>query len=995
MIPSMPRPPIELASRRLRVLRKAIDPTVQLVVAVTTRVPLEPNLHDCLQSVARQEMEGISVGVVLLLDGVGAEEYLKQVELPEPLRKCCWILCANCGTAARARNATLDFVEEHLPTVEWVARLDADDLLADEYSLSAAAKLGRQQGALAVLGGNRVSSRDGHFVRENRASSSLLERAVLLERLKLMADYSAVNELPSCNLLLRTGCAIRYPDIPSAEDHWLVADLLFHRPKQIAILTGPLFADYRLSGKASTSASESNEHSKSRQALDRAARTWARVAGAPGEVLGLGQEGIVRHHDSVVTKHFYPGSLSHEMVAWLKSALRPDGPAPLATFEHDPHTNSVIAQYPYEETRPFDTVDIDAVRDFLIRCLDHEVVCANVKRSNFRVRGDGRLVYIDVGVWIIPMNVSYFRDAAARLYSIGVLGAADEELQRRATDYSRPEVWDDLEGFSEFYGAIIERWIRRFWRAASLPDRSVMGPAEDVTLLLKACAMDARDIRRQVIHIVDQLAQPRAFAQRVLLVDPFRGPFLRQHTSGDLDAVLVEAERLQHEGWLDAIWIGPTDADTIATTNRRWFDADTGHTHAVDGVPVTPQVWAFDKIETRYVLQADLDVLVGRRDLGHDYLSEMCAAIVPEDVVCVAFNIPHEDGVRAYSAPRGEYKPEVRLGLLDLPRIRSLLPLSAKVIDGRLDTTWYRALHVAQQEHGLKTVRGGSSATFYVHPLNNRKTDAEALGRIRDLVAQGLVPESQLRRWDLEAPDDEWVYSSRSEGLVVVSLGRNTPVSKLRRYAQGLAGQTRQDFGVVVIDDASEQGSPSEFAQALSWLGSRLTLVRNPTFRGRVANYLLAVSEICNRPDTMILVVDLDDSLAHSEAVEDVVRLSEAGSDVVWAAPYRPDVPTRMYKPAPDRIRESYGGDVWIHLRAFRKTLFDQLVPDHFELDGEPLRDLVDYAMMIPMVKSSRSAVYLPRIRYWHERTTVLDSNGQRLRDRNIMQILAKNGFGR
>jgi len=787
VIPRKPRPPVELSPRRLRVVRPAVDHRSTVVVGVTSRVPVGPDLERCLASVAAQSLE--DVGVVLLVDGIDSVCAAQAVVVPSALADRTWVLAAHCGTAARARNAILDFVEGELPGVRWIARLDADDVFATRRSLEAAVELGERSGRRVVLGGNRVLSREGEFLRDNLARPELREREPLLTLLREMAAGTASNELPSCNLLVRPGFGIRYPDKRSAEDHWLVADLLFHRSDEVAILEEPLLVDYSLDGAATRDARRAARYRQVRAVLRDAAETWARVAELPGEVLGLGQEGIVRLHQGVVVKHYYPGILPPEKVDWFKRTLVPDGVTPAPTFELNPDGTSWVAQYPHEFTREFTDPAPEAVRDFLRRCLDQELVCANIKRTNFRVREDGRLLYIDVGNWVVPMDVSYFRDAAARLYSIGIMSASDDELQRRETDPSQPVVWHALPGFADFYGDAVGGWIQQAWDQA-LPPAEQPGPRRsDVTLLLKACAMDARDFRVQVVHLVDQLTHPSDFARRLLLVDPYRGPFLRQHAPGDLDRVLAEANALVEQGIIDEVLISPTDPEEVLRINRRWFGVEAGHTHSTDGVPVTPQVWAFDQMDTRYVLQADLDVLVGRRDFDHDYLAEMVEACAPEDVVGVAFNIPQPDGWRPYEAPPGEYKPEVRLGLLDLERLRGLRPLPATVEDGRLATTWYRALHTRQRELGLRTLRGGEGATFYLHPPNSRKADAETLGRVRDLVGQGREPPEQLGRWDLEAPDAAWVHRVRYEPVVVLARGRNTPISKVRRFAAGLAIQ--------------------------------------------------------------------------------------------------------------------------------------------------------------------------------------------------------------
>lgn len=982
---------MELTFRALRCVRAPLD-AARVVVGVACTVPVPAELDRCLASVAQQTFPGL--GVVLLLDGLGAGDAACSLQLPAALAGRTWVLAANCGTPARARNAIIEFVEHHLPAVRWIARLDADDTFASPSAVAAAVAVGDSQGATAVLGGNRVLSRGGDVLRENPATDTLRDRAWLVERLGAMAAGTAENEFPSCNLVVRAGAGLRYPDMRSAEDHWLVAELLFHRPDKVAILEAPLLVDYRLDGAVTKDARKSSRHARVRGALAAAARTWAVALDLPGTVLGLGQEGIVRLHDGRIHKHFYPGVLEEPAIRWLGEAVPGFEGAPAACFERDAKTGGWVASYPHEPTTEFTQPDPEAVRQFLRASLASELVCANVKRSNFRVRDDGSLLYIDIGSWIIPMDVSYFRDAAARLYSIGVLGASDDELLRRPADHGRPEVWSELHGFAAFYGEVVAEPIRARWKTASLPESPLPARRADVSLLIKACAMDARDLRAQVLHLVDQLSTPTDFAERILVIDPFPGPFLRAHSNGDLDAVRAIGEDLRRVGVVDRVLVGPTDADEILATNRRWFGVEATHTHATDGVPVTPQVWAFDQVHTRYMLQADVDVLVGRRRLDHDYLGDMLRACEAPDVVGVAFNIPQSGESRPYDAPAGEFKPEVRLGLLDLPRVTALRPLPANVENGRLTTAWYRALHAVQRARGLRTVRGGNPDSFYIHPPNARKADGDALGRVRDLVSQGLVPDDQLGRWDLEAPPTSWRYPPRGERVVVLARGRNTSPEKVRRFAAGLAIQRDQDFGVVVVDDASDDLSPSGLRRTLGWLGDRLTLVRNASARGRTRNARFAVGEVCTNPDAMILVVDLDDALAHPEAVGEVARLGVEGHDVVLAAPFRPDAPTHVYAPDFERARQTFGGDVWIHLRAFRKALYDGLPDALFKLDGRWLEALDDYATMVPLVERARSPVYVPRYRYWHERATVLDAEGIRRRDETILRLLAKRPDG-
>ncbi len=995
MIPRKPRDAVELAGRGLRIIQEptGVQSEARVVVGVTARHDHVAHLGRCLASVAEQRLPPESVAVVLLVDS-GGKPFGAGLPIPPTLRERIWILSANCGNAARARNAVLDFVDARCPQVKWVARLDADDRFATPTSLAEVMGVGERTDSRFVLAGNRVVSRDGDLVRLNYAHPDLKSRSTLLACLEQMAAGTATNELPSCNLLLSTGAKWRYPEFSSGEDHWLVAELLFHRSAAGEVAEGVLYADYTVDGDATRDAKTRDAHRRSRAALHDAARTWDAVASAPGEILGWGNEGIVRRHGATVIKNFYPGILSAEKVAWLSQALgcgQSIAPVPVITPTEG---GGYVARYPFEETIPAETMSAEQVACFLLECLEHRLVFANVKRSNFRLTADGRLIYIDIGNWIIPMDVSYFRDAAARLYSIGVLGQSDDELLRRPTDYDALSVWQSLPGFSDFYRGVVAAHASRHWNRATLIPAAGRTRRGDVTLLVKTCAMDADTLRLQAIHIVDQLVGPGDFAERVLLVDPFSGPFVRQHTTGDLPRVLETAEALVQLGVFDRILVAPLDAATVSAINRRWFDVDCADSRSVEGVPVAPQLWGFEQVTTRYVLQADIDVLIGRRNARHDVVSDMVTACRPDDVLGVAFNIarPVTDRFRPYFAGPGEFVPEVRLGLLDLQRISALRPLPNRVVDGRLERTWYRSLEALQRVRGLRTVRGGNSDTFYVHPMNDRKGPGSRLDRIRDLVSQGRVPAQQLTRWDLEAPDHEWQYASRPEHIVIYAAGRDTDPHRVDRFCRGLACQGDQDFGVIVVDDASYGSSPRALADKLELLGDRLTLVRNATHRGRMANLVWAVRQLCSDPDTLVVIVDLDDALLDRRTVGDLRRAVAHGHDLIVSAPYRPDEPTRVYAPDFKTARAAYGGDVWIHLRAFKKRLFDALPDDLLQEAGDWLAICTDYATMVPMSERAASPVYLPHYSCWHERSTVYDEQMCRRRDELIVRLLSRPG---
>ncbi len=141
----------------------------------------------------------------------------------------------------------------------------------------------------------------------------------------------------------------------------------------------------------------------------------------------------------------------------------------------------------------------------------------------------------------------------------------------------------------------------------------------------------------------------------MLTIDPYSGPYLRQFARGDRSRVKEIATILVADGVVDEVWWAPEDTATICQTYEHWFGrADVSASHTTIGAPLFSQLWAFDRVATRYLLQCDVDVLVGREDLEHDFLDDMLEAAEPVDVLCVGFNIPQSSpGFAPYHAEKG------------------------------------------------------------------------------------------------------------------------------------------------------------------------------------------------------------------------------------------------------------------------------------------------------------------------------------------------------
>jgi len=522
---------------------------------------------------------------------------------------------------------------------------------------------------------------------------------------------------------------------------------------------------------------------------------------------------------------------------------------------------------------------------------------------------------------------------------------------------------------------------------------SPMLPANiDCSLLIKTCSMDHKYITPQVRHIVQNLQSPRNFYQKILLIDSYEGPFLRQYEKPNLVSLIQKAEKLLEEKIIDKIIIASLNTNEILAVNKRWFNLVSTETHSVKNIPITPHVWGFEQIETQYVLQCDLDVLIGRHDHSHDYLTEMIDAIKEENVTGIAFNIPHrkKSKFKKYDSPVGGYVPEVRCGLLDLHRIKSYLPLPNSVKNGFLELSWFRSLEKYQQQTAKRTLRGGDPSTFYIHPQNIWKKYPEKLSVIRDLVSQGNIPSFQYEKWDLFGKYNQWEYEKRNEDIVFLLRGRNTPIDKLKKCFASLKMQDNQDFGMIVIDDASIDGSNILLLLLLDCLLDKTTLIRNENRIGWIPNINMAVKEVCTQNNTLIVILDLDDALIDNKVVSKLKTKLREGHDVIHGGMFRPNKPLKIYKTEYKNCRKKRGGNVWIHLRAFKKYLYEEIPESELKINDEWIKDCTDFATMIPIVEKSSNPIFIPEYWYLHQNSIERSLELNMSRKNIIDQIINK-----
>lgn len=513
----------------------------------------------------------------------------------------------------------------------------------------------------------------------------------------------------------------------------------------------------------------------------------------------------------------------------------------------------------------------------------------------------------------------------------------------------------------------------------------------DCTLMIKACAMEAGVLGERVRHLVRQLASPRPFHEVVLTLDTRVDGFLRQYAGGDLAALRAEARALQAQGWVDAVVEAPADSQARTRLNAGWLGRSVPDTHAANGAPLTAVFAGFEACRTPYLLQADLDVMVGRSDPAHDYLLDMVQALIDDDrAVTVAFNIAQACD-RPYTAEgeHGPWRVESRFGLLQMARLKAMLPLAPSASPSQAMPAWHRALDAVVKRGRANSLRGGDRRTFFVHPANERKADPTTLSRIAALVATGDVISAQHGAVDLAGAPGQWIVPRRFERFVFIISGRNVAPGRFRRCLDSVLRQRRQDWGAIVFDDASHPAW-SELQHALCREhASRVTFIGNPHRRGLLANTVEAIRLHCGRPDAVIITLDADDCLIGSDVLDVLDAAYSDGADLTVGSMCRTDKKAH-YPACFERPRDHRGGNVWQHLRSFRKSLFDAVPDACLRLDGDYVDLASDWALMLPMAELALAPRWIEQALYLHEPGGARDPTTIRQREAVIAALVAR-----
>lgn len=471
----------------------------------------------------------------------------------------------------------------------------------------------------------------------------------------------------------------------------------------------------------------------------------------------------------------------------------------------------------------------------------------------------------------------------------------------------------------------------------------------DVELLILACSMDHSIIVKQVKHVVNQLGGRERFQKVTVLTDESVTGFVRQWDEPNIDEFKAGLDRLiQEEVITEVLWAPKNDVD-LQQLNERWYGVSRPINEAVNGQPVHTSLWGLEQTSASYVLQIDVDIMI-HRDWSVDPTDLLIDCLIEKKAVTATLPILSNSNSKTRLLDGIEWRTELRFCIFDRGKMLQLRPLDNSIDNGKWRLPWHKTMDAKIAQNGSGSLRLADGKNWFLHPQNSDKEDSLQLHRTQRRIERGEISELQKGHVDLVYWDDSG--SIRNEEVVVIVRGRNTPYSFIHRHIQSLQSQTDQDFGIIWIDAASDDNSQPHIEHILdSQFCNRVTYIWNDIPRPRCENVLLAMEYIANQ-ETIVILLDADDAFAGPEIISHVRDVFEEGIEVAVGGMLRLDKQQR-YPADFVNPRANRGGNVWQHLKCFRKRCIDIVPVEMFRLDDDFIHDEDDWALMLPIVEVS------------------------------------------
>lgn len=223
------------------------------------------------------------------------------------------------------------------------------------------------------------------------------------------------------------------------------------------------------------------------------------------------------------------------------------------------------------------------------------------------------------------------------------------------------------------------------------------------------------------------------------------------------------------------------------------------------------------------------------------------------------------------------------------------------------------------------------------------------------------------------------------------------------RCAASLAAQNHGDYEVIVIDDASDDGT-RDLVQTIC-RQNRWPCILQPENRGALFNQVHGIRALDCQDEDVLVFVDGDDRLAHPDVLNRLEHYYSLGAELTFGQ-YEPDPPSRTCTLAAEypaeimekrnfrKVAAMKGGIYWNHLRTFKYKIFKQLTDDDFkDAKGGWYKTATDAALMYPCIElAAPNVTFIPEVLLYYTSNNDLSDwrRWPRQCDRDHEHILAR-----
>ena len=242
------------------------NPKEQIIICMPLK-NAEKTLKNAVFSVLQQKNTKREIVLLIGNDNStdNSETILNEIALQNPNVV---LLDVNFGNAYLNRNYLNEYARTNYPNCVLIGRLDADDVIYTENTISEIEKLFDENNFDVLMCGNKQVKNGTVLEWENKPSKRLLQNDFLLNQLFEMTQGNPKAELPSCNTFIKPTIKTEYPNKASAEDHWFTVLLLLQKEKlKILIDENLIYCFYSLEGLATRENKKANSFTLNRNEL--------------------------------------------------------------------------------------------------------------------------------------------------------------------------------------------------------------------------------------------------------------------------------------------------------------------------------------------------------------------------------------------------------------------------------------------------------------------------------------------------------------------------------------------------------------------------------------------------------------------------------------------------------------------------------------------------------------------------------------------------------